>query len=122
MYGRICHGTLGVHERAEEVLASSDRDCVGSPGKPHRIDAGIGSRPVHLHTFLKERQIDVTILLLPTKGEVYRWIWNARVQLRCFDVKPFLVAEARRTLIDRLVARPVSLIAGQLGCGREMTL
>ena len=69
-------------------------------------------------TLTRERQIDVTILLLPTKGEVYRWIWNeraprledaessgfarailglcGRVQLRCLDTKPFLVAEARR--------------------------
>ena len=122
MYGRICHGTLGVHERTQEVLAASDNFGARTPWRTDCPDPRIGSRPVHLHTFLKERQIDVTILLLPTKVEVYRWIWNERAQLRRFDVKPFLVAEARRTLIDRLVARPVSLIADELGCSREMTL
>lgn len=66
----------------------------------------------------KARGLSVTVLILPTKGEVYRWVldgkpapaWDAapsgfvqavlaacdRASLRCLDAKPFLVEEARR--------------------------
>lgn len=59
------------------------------------------------------------MLILPTKGEIYRWLlaqrpsaqWEAgpsgfaqavlaaceRARLRCLDAKPYLVEEARRT-------------------------
>ncbi len=65
-----------------------------------------------------ERGVPIVVLILPTKGEVYRWLltqrpsaqWEERpsgfaqavlaacerARLRCLDVKPFLVAEARR--------------------------
>ncbi|MBI4402372.1 MAG: hypothetical protein HY581_12165 [Nitrospirae bacterium] len=71
-----------------------------------------------MKTFAEERKVDVTVLILPTKGEVYRWILDQRpprpedaessgfaqavlaacerVRLRCLDAKPHLVKEARR--------------------------
>lgn len=64
------------------------------------------------------RGVQVTLLVLPTKNEVYRWILEGRplrgddvrvsgfaeavqaacgrVGLRCLDVKPYLIAEAQR--------------------------
>ncbi len=64
------------------------------------------------------RGVPVTVLILPTKGEIYRWLlarrpsaeWETgpsgfaqavlaacqRTQLRCLDAKPSLVEEARR--------------------------
>ena len=66
----------------------------------------------------EEKKVRLTVFILPTKGEVYRWILDRReprpedarlsgfaqavlaecesVQLRCVDTKPYLVAEARR--------------------------
>lgn len=66
-----------------------------------------------------ERGVRVVLLILPTKGEIYRWLlaqrpsaqWEAepsgfaqavqaaceRARLRCLDAKPYLVEEARRT-------------------------
>jgi hypothetical protein len=66
----------------------------------------------------EEKAMDVTILIFPTKGEVYRWVLDqrspserddlpsgfaqavlgacARIGLRCLDTKPYLVQEARR--------------------------
>ena len=44
------------------------------------------------------------------------------VGLKRFWKHRFQKAAPRRTLIDRLVARPVSLIADQLGYGTAMTL
>jgi len=65
-----------------------------------------------------ERHVDVTVLILPTKGEVYRWLLDDRepqpedanasgfalavlgackaAQVVCHDTKPYLVSEARR--------------------------
>ncbi len=65
------------------------------------------------------RGVPVVLLILPTKGEIYRWLlaqrpsaqWEAgpsgfaqavlasceRAQLRCLDARPYLVEEARRT-------------------------
>lgn len=67
---------------------------------------------------LDARGIEAVIVLLPTKGEVYRWVFEerrplpsdatssgfaqavlgacARAKLRCLDAKPFLVKRARR--------------------------
>ena len=66
----------------------------------------------------EERKINLLVILLPTKGEVYRWVldqrkpeptdaqWSGfaqavlkvceRTGLRCLDGKPYLVEEARR--------------------------
>lgn len=65
-----------------------------------------------------ERRIALTVLLLPTKGEVYRWILErrerrpedlepsgfaravlkacGRTEVRCLDIKPYLVREAHQ--------------------------
>ncbi len=65
-----------------------------------------------------ERNVRVSVLIVPTKGEVYRWVLDQRpampadalssgfalavleechrIQLRCFDIKGFLAAEAIR--------------------------
>jgi len=65
-----------------------------------------------------ERNVRVSVLIMPTKGEVYRWVLEQRpampadalssgfalavlgechrIQLRCFDIKGFLAAEAIR--------------------------
>ena len=65
-----------------------------------------------------ERQVDLTVLVFPTKGEVYRWLLEARNPLpedshasgfaqavlevcqtssiMCYDTKAYLVSEARR--------------------------
>ncbi len=65
-----------------------------------------------------EKGLNLAVLILPTKGEVYRWIldrreWSVedgrssgfaqavlaacdRIQLRCLDSKPYLTEEARR--------------------------
>ncbi|MFM8552776.1 MAG: alginate O-acetyltransferase AlgX-related protein, partial [Nitrospiraceae bacterium] len=64
------------------------------------------------------RGLEVTVFILPTKGEVYRWMLNQRVpmpedqessgfaravlkaceraKLRCLDAKPYLYGEADR--------------------------
>jgi hypothetical protein len=73
---------------------------------------------VAMRELATERQVDVTVLILPTKGEVYRWLLDARepqaedahssgfaravldacstAGLHCHDLKPYLVAEANR--------------------------
>jgi hypothetical protein len=65
-----------------------------------------------------ERQVDLTVLILPTKGEVYRWLLETRnpqpddsnasgfalavleacktARIVCHDTKAYLVSEARR--------------------------
>ena len=65
-----------------------------------------------------ERNVRVSVLIMPTKGQVYRWVLDQRpampadalssgfalavlgechrIQLRCFDIKGFLAAEAIR--------------------------
>jgi len=65
-----------------------------------------------------ERQVDLTVLVLPTKGEVYRWLLEARTpqpedsnpsgfglavlgacktaQIVCYDTKGYLVSESQR--------------------------
>jgi len=71
-----------------------------------------------MHKLTQERHAEVTILVLPTKGQVYRWLLDGRdfqpegegasgfaqaildgcnaTGLRCIDMKPFLIAEANR--------------------------
>jgi hypothetical protein len=71
-----------------------------------------------MRTLVGRRGLDLTVLILPTKGEVYAWILEERAPapedarssgfalavldaceragLRCLDTKPYLVEEARR--------------------------
>lgn len=73
---------------------------------------------VAMRDLASARRLPITILILPTKGEVYRWVLDrreparedtdssgfaqsvlglcVRLQLRCADTKPYLVEEARR--------------------------
>lgn len=71
-----------------------------------------------MHDLTMERHVRLTVLILPTKGEVYRWLLDAReprredqaasgfaeaileactkTGLACIDMKPFLMSEAER--------------------------
>jgi hypothetical protein len=71
-----------------------------------------------MHELIKERHVQLTVLILPTKGEVYRWLLDARepqpedqnasgfaeailegckkTGLVCLDMKHFLMSEAER--------------------------
>ncbi|MGQ0811847.1 MAG: hypothetical protein ACT4OO_11580 [Nitrospiraceae bacterium] len=71
-----------------------------------------------MRTVVAEQGLDLAIFILPTKGEVYRWILDQRAfkpedmqssgfaqavlgaceqaDLKCFDTKPYLAEEARR--------------------------
>lgn len=73
-----------------------------------------------MRTVTAQRGVGVTVLILPTKQEVYRWILERRepqpddaqssgfaravlaacerVHLRCLDAKPYLIREAHRLL------------------------
>ncbi len=76
-----------------------------------------------MHRLAGERGVEITVLLLPTKGEVYRWIldrrdWRlddaepsgfsravlkacGRTGVRCLDIKPYLVREAHRLFTEQ---------------------
>jgi len=71
-----------------------------------------------MRTLTTERNVELTILVLPTKGEVYRWLLETRnpepedsqssgfalavleacqaAGIACRDTKPYLISEARR--------------------------
>jgi hypothetical protein len=71
-----------------------------------------------MHELTTERHVQLTVLILPTKGEVYRWLLDARnpqpedqnasgfaiaileacknMGLVCVDMKPFLISEAEQ--------------------------
>lgn len=75
-----------------------------------------------MRTLAEQRGVELVVLIFPTKGEVYRWLldqrdWRPeddassgfaravlhachRTGLRCADLKPFLVREARRLLAN----------------------
>lgn len=71
-----------------------------------------------MQDLIAKRNMELTILILPTKGEVYRWLLDmrepqfdnsdssgfalavlgacAKIKLSCHDTKPYLIAEAKR--------------------------
>lgn len=73
-----------------------------------------------MRNLMANRELDLTVLIFPTKGEVYPWILDQRTpmpddarssgfalavlgaceraRLRCLDTKPYLVEQARRLL------------------------
>ena len=60
-YGRFCNGTLGLHEGAEEILASSDNFSARTPWKSDRPDPGIGGCSLHLYPVLKVSSLSVAV-------------------------------------------------------------
>jgi hypothetical protein len=111
---RLPDGGPMLFHRAQEMSASRTRMEVERHQNFPKLEQTLGA----MRALTGRLGVDVVILILPTKGEVYRWVLNERAprpedaepsgfaaavlaacernRLECIDTKPVLVERARR--------------------------
>lgn len=123
---RLQGGASGIITRTlpdgRPMLFETDHELWGTRSKAeieqHPNFKKLERTMVAMRMLVEERHINLIVFLLPTKGEVYRWVLDQRkpkpqdaqpsgfakavleacerTSLRCLDTKPILVEQARR--------------------------
>jgi hypothetical protein len=100
--------------KGQEIWGNQSRTAVEQHSNFEKLKRTLAA----MRQLTTERHVDVTVLILPTKGEVYRWLLEARkpqpedahpsgfalaildacktAQIVCHDTKAYLVSEALR--------------------------
>ena len=111
---RLPDGRSVLFLRGQEAWGKRSRKEVEAYPNFSKLERTLAS----MQDLTAKRNIEVTILILPTKGEVYRWLLDMKeprfdntdssgfalavlgacekIKLSCHDTKPYLIAEAKR--------------------------
>lgn len=112
---RLSDGRPVLFARAHEAWAQMSREEVERHQNFPGLERSLGA----VRDLAAARRMRVGIVILPTKGEVYRWVFERRlpraedarpsgfalavlgackrVRLQCFDSKPYFMTESRRS-------------------------